>query len=191
MKRIDCDEIGADKEYYILITGIGCVGKSTVRKKIAQRYRGKVFTIDLETDMGHSAEPPKNINKVVIAESVHGLENNPNQYDKVLYLLPPRNHTILWLGRAWIWFSTGVVDLANPIGKKERYAVSNIPHIMKLVLRNLRYRREWVKDDLNFINANLADRARIASILEEGVSIVEEWIEEFSKIKLSPQGSSC
>jgi hypothetical protein len=172
------------KGYYILITGIGCVGKSTIRKRIAQKYPNDVFTVDLEADMDHSAEAPKNIDKIVIAESVHGLENNPNQYDKILYLMPPKNHILLWLKRAWIWFSTGVVDVANPQGKNKKYAISNIPIIIKLVLRNLWHRKRWVKDDLNFINTNLRENTKIAIGIDEGYNTLENWVEENLRIKL-------
>ena len=91
----------------ILITGIGCIGKSSLRERFALDFPDKVISVDMDYDK----KIPSNKDKVVIVESVHGLEENPQFFDKILYLLPPRRHPILWLRRAWAWFSTGIVDL--------------------------------------------------------------------------------
>jgi hypothetical protein len=40
---------------------------------------------------------PQSSEKIVLVEDVHGLERNPEQYDKIIYLMPPPNHIMLWL----------------------------------------------------------------------------------------------
>ena len=70
----------------VLITGIGCIGKSTLREKLDSEFPDKVISVDMEYDK----QIPSDEGKVVIVESVHGLEDNPQMFDKILYLLPPR-----------------------------------------------------------------------------------------------------
>lgn len=90
-------------------------------------FPDKVILVDMDYDK----QIPSDEGKVIIVESVHGLENNPEILDIILYLLPPRWYIILWLRRAWAWFSTGIVDLSAPKGTRKRFAISNIPIILK------------------------------------------------------------
>ncbi len=101
----------------ILITGIGNIGKSTLREKVANNSREKLIRIDM--DYFEHEEIPQSSEKVMLVEDVHGLERNPDQYDKIIYLMPPKNHILLWIKRAWAWFSGGVVDLSEPKGIKK------------------------------------------------------------------------
>ena len=106
----------------ILIAGIGCIGKNSLRERLALDFPDNVISVDMD----YNKEIPSDEDKVVIVESVHGLKENPHIFDKILYLLPPRWHFILWLKRAWAWFSTGIVDLSAPKGKRKKFAISNI-----------------------------------------------------------------
>ncbi len=56
----------------ILITGIGCIGNSSLRKKIASGFPDHVISVDMDYD--RKIPPVKN--KIVVVESVHGLEEN-------------------------------------------------------------------------------------------------------------------
>lgn len=80
----------------ILITGIGCIGKSSLRERIALDFPDNVISVDMD----YNKKIPSDRNKAVIVESVHGLEENPQTFDKILYLLHPRWHAVLWLRRA-------------------------------------------------------------------------------------------
>ena len=71
----------------ILITGIGCIGKSSLREKIFSDFPEQVISVDMDYDK----EIPRVSNKIVIVESVHGLVDNPQRYDKILYLQSPHN----------------------------------------------------------------------------------------------------
>jgi hypothetical protein len=165
--------------FSVLITGIGCVGKSSIRKAIADKYSDNVISVDLEADLSHASIAPRTSGKVTLAESVHGLENNPEQYDKILYILPPKKHLFFWLKRGWAWFSNGIIDLANPHGTKRTYDPRNLPIIWKIIFRNLFYQRKWVKEDLDRINSNLKEKTRIVSSIEEGIVAVSTWVESF------------
>ena len=156
----------------ILITGIGCIGKSSLREKIASEFPDQVFSVDMDYDR----EIPCVKNKIVIVESVHGLEENPQMFDKILYLLPPRCHTTLWLRRAWTWFATGIVDFSEPKGKRKQFAISNIPIILKILMRNIFGSRKWIRADLNKIREELKDKTCITSSVNEGHRIVKSWI---------------
>lgn len=156
----------------VLITGIGCIGKSSLRERLASEFPDRVISIDMDYDK----HIPFDDGKVVIVESVHGLEENPEIFDKILYLLPPRWHIILWLRRAWTWFATGIVDLSAPKGKRKRFASTNIPIILKILLRNIFGSRRWIKTDLSEIHEGLEKRTSIASSVREGYRVVKSWI---------------
>lgn len=156
----------------ILITGIGCIGKSSLRERLALDFRDNVISVDMD----YNREIPSESDKVVIVESVHGLEENPMMFDKILYLLPPRWHILLWLRRAWAWFSTGIVDLSAPKGKRKRFAISNIPVILKILMRNIFWRRSWIRADLNQIQEELKDKTYITSSVNEGYVMIKSWI---------------
>ena len=125
----------------ILITGIGNIGKSSLRAMVGDKFKDKVIQIDMDyfthEIISQSSE------KIILVEDVHGLERNPKQYDDIIYLMPPANHIVLWLKRAW--FSSGIVDLPVPKGVNKRYAVSNIPIILRIVFKNIFYRKLWVR----------------------------------------------
>ena len=156
----------------ILITGIGCIGKSSLRERLALDFRDNVISVDMD----YKREIPSESDKVVIVESVHGLEENPLMFDKILYLLPPRWHIILWLRRAWAWFSTGIVDLSAPKGKRKRFAISNIPIILKILMRNIFWRRSWIRADINKIQEELKDKTYITSSVNEGYVMIKSWV---------------
>ena len=162
----------------ILITGIGCIGKSSLREKLALDFPDRVISVDMDYDK----EIPSEDDKVVIVESIHSLEENPQMYDKVLYLLPPRGHIILWLRRAWTWFSTGIVDLSAPKGKRKRFAISNIPIILKILMRNIYLRRSWIKADIDILQNELGDKIYITSSRDRGYKVIEYWIKQSMSI---------
>lgn len=126
--------------------------------------------------MDYENEIPEIENKIVIVESVHGLEKNPEAYDKILYLLPPRSHAIFWLKRAWIWYETGIVDLSEPKGKKKKFSITNIPIIVKILGRNMVLSKKWIKSDLHHIQTELEDKTHVAESCDEGYRILKSWI---------------
>jgi len=157
----------------ILITGVGCIGKSSLREKVALAFPNKVVTIDMD----YAPTTPDFPNKVIIIEYVHGLEDNLQLYDRILYLLPPRNHIFLWFKRAWAWFSTGIVDLSAPKGKRKRFALTNIPIILKIVHRNIFNSMKWVKTDIEFIQKECLHKTVFVRSTEKGFRIIESWIQ--------------
>jgi len=159
-----------------LITGIGCIGKSSLREKIAMNFPSQVISVDMD----YEKEIPHVKNKIVIVESVHGLDENPQKFDKILYLLPPKGHTVLWLIRAWTWFSTGIVDFAAPKGKRKKFAISNIPIILKMLIRNIFMSRKWIREDLNQIQEKLRSKTHITSSSNEGYREIKYWIINYS-----------
>jgi len=157
----------------ILINGIGCVGKSTLRKKLSSAFPNNVIIVD----MNYAKDIPTDTDKVVIVEATHSIEEYPQVFDKILYMLPPKNHTFLLLIRGWIWFSTGLVFLSNPQGKQKPFALSNIPIILKILFRNIFFRRKWVRDDLYLLKEKFGSITYISHSFDEGYNIVKSWIE--------------
>lgn len=158
----------------ILITGIGNIGKSTLREKVAHKVSEQVIQIDM--DYNTHEDIPQTSSKTILIEDVHGLERNSDQYDKIIYLLPPSNHIILWLRRAWAWFSGGIVDLSNPKGVNKPYAISNIPIILKIVVKNVFFRKQWIRDDMQIIKKELKDRTLIIKKIDNGFYEMEKFI---------------
>lgn len=155
----------------ILITGIGCIGKSSLRERLALDFPDDVISVDMD----YNREIPSEGDKVVIVESIHGLEENPQIFNKILYLLPPKRHIILWLRRAWAWFVTGIVDWSAPKGKRKRRA-SNIPIISKILMRNILMSRRWIRTDLTKIHEELGGKTHIAPSANEGYRMIRSWI---------------
>ena len=141
---------------------------------VAHKFAGRVIQIDM--DYYVHEDIPRSSEKVVLVEDVHGLERNPDQYDKIIYLMPPPNHIRLWLRRAWAWFSGGIIDLSDPKGVNKRYAFSNIPVILKLVLRNIALHKRWIHDDMQIINRKLVDKTIIVKSVDEGLQKIEKLI---------------
>lgn len=137
----------------VLITGIGNVGKSTLRENIGDKFKNDIIQIDMDY---YSAEIEELPDKIALIEDVHGLEKDLNLYDRIIYLMPPKNHLMLWLKRAWVWFSTGVVDLSSPKGKNKRYSIFNIPIILGIVIKNLLLKKRWIKNDLKILSQSKA-----------------------------------
>ncbi len=156
----------------ILITGIGNIGKSSLRELVAHKFGGQVIQIDM--DYYAHEDIPQSSEKIVLVEDVHGLERNPEQYDKIVYLMPPPNHIMLWLRRAWAWFASGIVDLSEPKGVKRKYALSNIPIILRIVMRNILYRKRWIQSDLEIVNSRFKDRVVIVENKDIGMEKIEE-----------------
>jgi len=159
----------------ILITGIGCIGKSSLREKISSDFPEKVISVDMDFEN----EIPDIKNKIAVVESVHGLEENPQMFDKILYLLPPQGHLLFWLRRGWIWYATGIVDISEPKGRKKKFYLLNIPIIMKILFRNIFMRKKWVKADIILLQKEYSDKTFIASSREEGYRAIESWIRHF------------
>lgn len=161
----------------ILITGIGCIGKSSLREKISSDFPEKVISVDMD----YENKIPHVKNKIVVVESVHGLEENPQMFDKILYLLPPHSHFIFWLKRAWFWFATGIVDLSEPKGRKKKFSILNIPIILKIVSRNIFMSRKWVKADICKIQEELNGKTHISTSIDEGYKKIKSWIINYTQ----------
>lgn len=156
----------------ILITGIGNIGKSSLREMVAHKFDGQVIQIDM--DYYAHEDIPQSSEKIVLVEDVHGLERNPEQYDKIIYLMPPQNHIMLWLRRAWAWFSGGIVDLSDPKGVNKKYSISNIPIILKLVLKNILLRKQWILNDMQTIRRKLEGKTIIVKTVDTGFEEIEK-----------------
>ncbi len=163
----------------ILITGIGNIGKSSLREMVAHKFPDQVIQIDM--DYHSHADIPESSDKVVLVEDVHGLERNPEQYDKIIYLLPPRNHIILWLKRAWAWYSGGIVDLSAPKGINKPCAFSNIPIVIRIVFRNIISARRWVLGDMETIKRKFEDKTVIAKTVSDGFREIDKLLSRNGK----------
>ena len=163
----------------ILITGIGNIGKSSLREMVAHKFPDQVIQIDMDY---HAHEDiPESSDKAVLVEDVHGLERNPEQYDKIIYLMPPSNHLILWLKRAWAWFSGGIVDLSAPKGINKPCAFSNIPIIIRIVFRNIISARRWILGDMETIKRKFEDKTVIAKTVSDGFREIDKLLSRNGK----------
>ncbi|MGO8714963.1 MAG: hypothetical protein ACLQSX_03695 [Smithella sp.] len=131
----------------VLITGIGNIGKSTLREKACNRFPHVVGV-----DMDYATElPAVPCGGVLLVESVHGLEEGPEHFDLIVYLLPPFGHSWRWLKRGWAWWRLGIIELSDPKGIKKPFAAMNIPIIWSFLFENILNRKKWVREDLNIL----------------------------------------
>jgi len=158
----------------ILITGIGNIGKSTLRENMVHKFPGQVIQIDM--DYYAHEDIPQSSSKAILVEDVHGLQRNPDQFDKIIYLMPPSIHIILWLRRAWAWYTGGIVDLSDPQSVIKPYAFSNIPKILKIAMKNILFRKQWIKKDLGVIKKELKDKTIIVKNMDKGFEEIEKLL---------------
>jgi len=133
----------------ILITGIGCVGKSGLRRRIASALGLQVVCVDRD-DV--TPDPVLAPGQILVVESVHGLDEPPERWSLVVYLLPPPLHTLRWLRRALAWLRTGQVD-RPPRSLRRRWSPLNLPLIVRIVARNIWHAHRWVREDLQRVHA--------------------------------------
>lgn len=146
------------KRLQILITGIGIVGKSTFRRMLkpllSKIVMGAIIDIDGDYD-----ETPDDFDKetIYIIEDVHGTLSEKaclslQDYDLIFYLLPTfYSHLIFWFKRITIWFKNGKggwdKETQDWVGKKRPRSLLNLPVFFKLLIRDLKNRRTWIKED--------------------------------------------
>ena len=152
----------------ILITGIGCVGKSTLRRRVAGLLGDHATSVDKDDGVPVPAPDP---DKVFVLESVHGLdEEKPECFDLVVYLMPPSRHWLRWVLRGLAWFRTGYVD-RPPRTVRRPFSILNVPLITFLIARNLVLARRWVREDLNRLRW-LKTRVIVTNSPEEALQAV-------------------
>ena len=142
----------------VLLTGIGCIGKSTLRQQVADALGDRVVCVDRDEDLPDPSPAP---GQVLIVESVHGLEEPLGHWDLVIYLLPPPGHMLRWLQRGLAWFRSGQVD-RPPRTVRRPWSLLTIPLIAQLVLRNVLQAKSWVEEDLQHIKEHFGTRAFVA-----------------------------
>lgn len=148
------------KKLKILITGLGLVGKSTFRrilKDLLKDLLSKPGIIVKDIDGDYEKLPEKFEDEILyLIEDVHGPTEEAclplDNYDLIIYLLPAfLYHFIFWLKRIWIWFQKGKGSWDKQrqywLGSGKRYDPRNIPLFLKLMLRDLWKRREWIIKD--------------------------------------------
>ena len=156
----------------VLITGIGCIGKSTLRQRVADALGDRVVCVDRDEDIPDPSPAP---GQALIVESVHGLEEPPVHWNLVVYLQPPPGHILRWLRRGFAWFRTGKVD-RPPRTIRRPWSLLNIPLIVRLVLRNILLARRWVGEDLQHIKENHGTRAIIAEDASKAFKTIIQFI---------------
>jgi hypothetical protein len=166
------------KNMKILINSIGCIGKSTLRKKLSSAFPNNVIIVD----MNYAKDIPTDTDKVVIVEATHSINEYPQVFDKILYMLTPKNHTFLLLIRGWVWFSTGKVYLSHLQGKQKPFALSNIPVILKILSRTIFLKKRWVRDDLDLIKKKFESKTYISHAYNEGYKTIKSWITNYINI---------
>jgi len=138
----------------ILITGIGCIGKSTLRRRVESHLSNRVVCIDRDDS---ASLPEVGRDQCLVVEAVHGLDEPHERWGLVVYLLPPPGHLRRWLRRGFAWFRTGRVDRPHRSVRKP-WSLLNLPLIARIVVRNVVFARKWVREDLRRMGAICTDR---------------------------------
>lgn len=134
-----------------MITGIGCIGKSTLRRRVESHLGHRVVCIDRDD---RAPLPEVAQDQCLVVEAVHGLDEPHERWGLVVYLLPPPGHLRRWLRRGFAWFRTGRVDRPHRVARGP-WSLLNLPLILGIVARNLLLARKWVCRDLKRIRRDL------------------------------------
>ena len=156
----------------ILITGIGCVGKSGLRRRIASALGPQVVCVDRDDGVPEPVVAP---GQIIVVESVHGLDEPPERWSLVVYLLPSPLHTLRWIRRALVWFRTGQVD-RPPRSLRRCWSPLNLPLIVRIVARNIWHAHRWVHEDLQRVHALFQDHVVVTSDADEAFREVESFL---------------
>lgn len=68
------------------------------------------------------------------------------------------------------------MDLSAPKGKRKRFAISNLPIILKILVRNIFGSKRWTKADLGQTREELRAKTIITSSVNDGHRIIRSWI---------------
>lgn len=144
----------------ILITGVGITGKSTLRRYLKKYLEQALFSVqDIDGDY-HKIPKVFNGQTIYILEDVHATLSNAclslRKYDLIFYLYPLfHHHLIFWLDRVWVWFQNGYgswdKDRGTWLGTNKPRDIRNIPLFLKLMFRDLRNRRKWIREDFEVL----------------------------------------
>ncbi|HNX10977.1 MAG TPA: hypothetical protein PKI61_02450 [bacterium] len=152
----------------ILITGIGIVGKSTLRRQLLQKMRtagAKVehFDVDCFDSVRHPLdidclkELPQEFSQdtIYLIEDVHATLPQAiiplSEYDLIIYLKIGATAQILfWKSRIAHWFATGQYAWEAKTGwqgNRRPHSLLNLFGIFKNLFRNIYYRKKWIAMD--------------------------------------------
>jgi len=152
----------------VLITGIGIVGKSTLRRQLLKKLQtagAKVehFDADCFGEIRHPLDTtclkkiPKEFSDdvVYLIEDVHATMDQAvlplSVYDLIIYLEPSFFTQILfWLPRMNRWFALGHYSWEKETGWQGNGrpgSLSNLPGILKDFFRDIYNRKRWITDD--------------------------------------------
>jgi GTPase SAR1 family protein len=154
----------------ILITGIGIVGKSTLRRQLTKMLRKRNMKVrhydaDKFEEIRHNLDisclkklPSEfDPNTTYIIEDVHATMAQAvlplEQYDLIIYLkVGWLSQILFWLPRMKRWFASGHYSWEAEIGwhgNGRPKSLGNLPGIIKDLIHDVRHRRKWIKEDLN------------------------------------------
>ncbi|MFA5644554.1 MAG: hypothetical protein WC928_03455 [Patescibacteria group bacterium] len=152
----------------VLITGIGIVGKSTLRRQLLQKIRAtgaKVEHFDADCfsiirhplDADCLLETPKKFSNdtVYLIEDIHATVTGAimplSEYNLIIYLkIGAINQILFWLPRIVQWFATGQYSWEAETGwqgNSKPYSLANISGIFKNFSYNIINRRKWIMED--------------------------------------------
>lgn len=152
----------------VLITGIGNVGKSTLRRRLVNGLRQREFLVQhVDTDGFSRERNPQDqdivqlnettldTDTIYLIEDIHGLDHRPLrsiwEYHLVLYVTTGFwTHLLFWLGRGWQWFKRGIYDWqphSGFRGTKQPWDLNNLPGILRVISEAFE-QRKFIHTDL-------------------------------------------
>ncbi|HCC23068.1 TPA: hypothetical protein DF272_02710 [Candidatus Falkowbacteria bacterium] len=150
----------------ILITGIGIVGKSTLRRQLVQLFRSLQWPVaHFDADnfittrhpIDRDCAEPKTFAEgtFYFIEDVHGTGGGAREplekYDLIIYVQASLiTHSLFLISRGWQWYKNGNYDFDQQTGWKgtaQRSDWRNLIPIVKNCLRILIRRQVWIDQD--------------------------------------------
>jgi len=152
----------------VLITGIGIVGKSTLRRQLLQKMRAagaKVEHFDADCfditrhplDVDCLKEIPKEFSAdtIYLIEDVHATMSQAimplPEYNLIVYLkVGAITQILFWLSRITHWLAVGQYSWEAKTGwqgNNKPYSLPNLLGILKNLFRNISHRKRWIEED--------------------------------------------
>lgn len=155
------------QKFWVLVSGIGIVGKATTRTVLAKELiEGFPMVVVLSSDRDYEKLPLNQLSSpaasINIIEDVHGLdmeegildrfdgkEGLPKGYNLVVYVLPvPKTYKQSLLNRGESWVRHGKIDLTDPQRKQPENLEGMIEETAAELERTQQIGRGWYKEHL-------------------------------------------
>lgn len=162
----------------ILITGISCAGKTTLKERIETRYPN-IVTVDLETQKKF---PVCENTRVVILVGGYNIKENSHHVDKILFISPPPTKYV------HNWCRRGIQTIKKAYRSKEKremFNARNIRATSKYIFGIIFKSKKEENNCVQHIHNNLSTKATIVHSVDQGLTSIDKWLKDILEFEYS------